>query len=175
MSKFDTSKVSQIVKIIANAGDSAGQMLTLRSTLAAQFKGLPRKMLGETETALLKDKFKAEFESRDTIAEKSVGPLTTNATKVARCMPVILGLSSEDYAKVGGSWGSLCKFATQVQSHEGDSDAALAAFVKGKKPDYKKSAAAHFKALFNMRDGKMWTPKQRAAIVEAAGVCGVEL
>lgn len=179
MSKFNMTKsvAGSIAKIIANATDHGGQMVTMRTLLAAQYKGAPAALLDDTAKALLVDAFTAEYESRKTVKPESVGPLVTNAVKVARCMPVILRAKGEDAEKISGSWGALTKFATKLQKCDGDFGEAmkLVRSEARKGPDYKKSAAAHFKALLNMKDGKFFTPKQRGAIVEAAGVCGIEL
>ena len=62
-----------------------------------------------------------------------------------------------------------------AQRAEGDARSARAEATKPKRKNYKKAAAAHFKALLGMNDGKFFTPKQRGAIVEAAGICGIEI
>lgn len=179
MRKFNMTKsvASSIAKIIANATDHGGQILTMRGLLAAQYKGAPAQLLDDTAKALLVDAFTTEYESRKTVKPESVGPLVTNAVKVARCMPVILRAKGEDADKVSGSWGALTKFATKLQKCEGDFAAAMK-LVKAearKGPNYKKSAAAHFKALVNLNDGKYFTPKQKGALAECAAICGVEL
>jgi len=179
MAKFTLTKsvAGSIAKIIANATDHGGQMVTMRGLLAQQYKGAPAQMLDDTAKALLVDAFTAEYESRKTVKPESVGPLVTNAVKVARCMPVILRAKGEDADKVAGSWGALTKFSTKLQKCDGDFAEAmkLVRAEARKGPNYAKSAAAHFKALLNMKDGKMWTPKQKGAIVEAAATCGIEL
>lgn len=177
MAKFTLTKsvAGAIAKIIANATDHGGQILTMRGLLAQQYKGAPDELLDDTAKAMLVDAFTAEYESRKTVKPDSVGPLVTNAVKVARCMPKILRMKGEDAGKVAGSWGTLCKFSTRLQKNDGDVAKSLREFKRKSAPDYKKSAASHFKSLLNMDDGKFFTPKQKGAIVEAAGVCGVEL
>ena len=173
--KFTTSTANNIARAVANVTDHGGQIRTLRETLATLYKGAPNAALGETETKMISDAVRAEYESRPTIAEKSVGPLVTNATKVAKWMPVILRVEGKDGAAVAASWASLCKFSTQLGKAEGNVRDALKAFKTQKAPDFTKSAATHFKALINMNDGRHFTAKQKAAIMEAATICGIKL
>lgn len=172
---FDKSKAGRIVSIIANVGDSGGQVRTMRDKLAAEFKGFPRKPLDDAHSAMLRDAFKAEFTARPTVAESSVGPMTSEATKVATWMPVILGLSGENFAIVGKSWATIRKFATQCGKHEGDVDAALAMFTTDAKKDYKRSASAHLKALIGLKDGKFFNAAQKALIVALADNAKIDL
>lgn len=177
MSKFTLTKsvANSIAKIIANATDHGGQILTMRGLLAQQYKGAPDELLDDTAKAMLVDAFTAEFQSRKTVSKDSIGPMVTNAVKVSRCMPKILRMKGEDANLVSNSWGALCKFSTRLQKNNGDVAKALREFKRKAAPDYKKSAASHFKSLLNMNDGKFFTPKQKGAIMEAAATCGIEL
>lgn len=173
--KFDSKKIDRIVKIIANVGDSGGQVRSMREQLVSEFKGAARKPLDKAVADMFRDRFESEFKARSTISESSVGPMTSDATKVATWMPVILGVSAENFAIVGKSWGTLKKFGTQLNKHEGDVDAALATFTKAAKKDYKKSSAAHLKALLGMNDGKFWNAAEKALIVALADLKKIDL
>lgn len=182
MSKFKltTTLANEIAHTIANATDANGQIVSMRETLMRLYKGAPAQVLGDDETAMLRDAFKRDYGSRKTMKKESVDVAVTNATKVARCMPVILTAEGKVRDEIAGSWDALKRISTQVQKHE-TLKAALVEFRKkaaekeaGKK-DYKKSSASHFKAILGMKDGKFWTPKQRGAIVECAALCGIEL
>lgn len=172
--KFDTARANRIVKIITAVTDRKSQIRNMREALAAEYKGFPKRMLSEAEYDMLRDAAVKQLEARDTVAEKSVGPMATKQAKVARCMPVILGMSAEKLGDVALNYEKLAALSTQIIEHEGNGERALHAFLH-KPKDYKKSAAAHFKALLGMKDGKFATPKQKGALVECAAIWGIPL
>ena len=67
------------------------------------------------------------------------------------------------------------KFATAVKDAEGDTTAALAARKAGNRKDYKKPAAAHLKALIGLKEGKFFTPAQKALVVALADSAKIDL
>lgn len=172
--KFDKSKASRIAQAIADCADRRALVLTMRERLLGEFKGLPRKPLGETEAALVRDALQANIEARDTVSESSVGPMVSTAAKIATYMPCILGLEAAKFAVVSESYGTLAKFATAVKDAEGDVNAAIAEFSKGKKTNYKKSAAAHLKALVGLKNGKFLNAAQKALAVALADSLGID-
>lgn len=173
--KFDKAKASRIAQAIADCADKRALVFTMRERLLAEFKGLPRKALGETESQLVRDALQANIEARDTVSETSVGPMVSTAAKIATFMPCILGLEAAKFATVSDSYATLAKFATAVKKADGDANTALAEFSKGKKADHKKSAAAHLKALVNLKDGKFFSAAQKAAIVALADSAKIDL
>lgn len=174
--KFDKSKASRIAQAIADCADKRALVMTMRERLLGEFKGLPRKALDDTQAALVRDAIEANLKARKTVSESSVGPMTSTAAKIARFMPCMLGMEVAKFATISESYATLAKFATAVKAADGDTDAALdATRKKAAKKDYKKAAASHFKALYGMKDGKFFTPKQKSAIVTLAAECGIEL
>jgi hypothetical protein len=172
--KFDVAKAGRIIRIITEVTDRKGQVRNMREALAAEYKGFPRKMLSEAEYSMLRDAAVKQLEARDTVGEKSVGPMATNQAKTARCMPIILGIPADKLGDAVYNYEKLAALSTQIVEHKGNAEKALHAFLHRKK-DYKKSLAAHFKAILGMNDGKFLTPKQKGAVVEAAAVCNIEL
>ena len=173
--KFDKSKASRIAQAVADCADKRALVFTMRDRLLVEFKGFPRKPLGDVEAKLVADALTANIEARKTVSESSVGPMVSTASKIARYMPCMLGLEAAQFATVSESYGTLAKFATAVKKADGDARAALAEFSKGKKADHKKSAAAHLKALLGMKDGKFFSPAQKAAIVAIADSVKIDL
>jgi hypothetical protein len=172
---FDKSKASRIAQAVADCADKGGQVRTMRERLVAEFKGLPRKPLDETQEAMVKDALTANITARTTVAPKSVGPMVSTATKIAKWMPCMLGMEVVSFTTVADSYGSLAKFATAVKDAEGDCAAALKARKSDGRKDYKKSAAAHLKALVGLKDGKFFTPAQKALVVALADSAKIDL
>lgn len=172
---FDKSKANRIAQAIADCADKRALVFTMRERLLAEFKGLPRKALNEVQSLLVKDALEANLKARKTISETSVGPMLSTASKIATFMPCMLGMEAAKFATVSESYATLAKFATAVKSADGDTDAALTSFRKQAKPNYKKSAAAHFKALYGMHEGKFFNAKQKNLILACASECGIDL
>ena len=166
---FDKSKASRIAQAISDCADKGGQVLTMKDRLIAEFKGFARKPLDEAQEAMVKDALTANISARKTISEKSVGPMVSTATKIAKWMPCILGLEAAKFNSVADSYASLAKFATAVKAAEGDCTAALDAVqAKAKRKDYPKAAASHIRALLGMKDGKFLTAECKALLVAFA-------
>jgi hypothetical protein len=172
--KFDTSKATKIVRIIGAVADRTSQVRSMREALAGEFKGFPRKPLSDAEYDMVRDAAVKDLTARGTVGEKSIGPMATKQAKVAKWMPVILGISGERLGDIGDNYEKLAAFGTQLNEHAGNVDKALHA-LQHKAKDYKKSSATHFKALVGMKEGKFFTPKQKAAIVACAAVCGIDI
>ncbi len=172
---IDKVRATRIASAITDCADHRGAVLTMRERLLSEYKGCGRSPLDKESADLVRDAIETNLRARKTISEKSVGPMTSTAAKIAAYMPCMLALEARDFAKVSDSYAALAKFATAVKRAEGDARSALAEATKPKRKNYKKAAAAHFKALLGMNDGKFFTPKQRGAIVEAAGICGIEI
>lgn len=172
---FDKSKASRIAQAVADCADKGGQVQHMRDRLIAEFKGFGRKALDETQEAMVKDALTANISARKTVSEKSVGPMVSTATKIAKWMPCMLGMEAAKFSEVADSYASLAKFATAVKDAEGDTAAALAARKAGNRKDYKKSAAAHLKALIGLKEGKFFTPAQKALVVALADSAKIDL
>lgn len=164
---FDKAKANRIAQAIADCADKRALVFTMRERLLGEFKGLPRKALDETQAAMVKDALHANISARKTVSETSVGPMVSTASKIATYMPCMLAMEAAKFATVSESYATLAKFATAVKANDGDCDAALAA-AKSKKPDYKKSAASHVRALLGLRDGKFLTAEGKALLVAFA-------
>jgi hypothetical protein len=172
---FDKAKAQRIVKIVAAVGDGRTLISNMRTALIAEFKGYPRKALDDVEIAMLRDQFKAEFTQRPTVADSSVGPMTSEHVKVCTYMPLILGMNEAAFEPIGKNWRTLSTFATLVRKHKGNIDLALKDSKGGGRKNYKKSAAVHGKALVNMNDGKFLTPAQKALVIALMDSLGIDL
>ncbi len=172
---FDKSKASRIAQAIADCADKRALVFSMRERLLVEFKGFGRKPLDDTQAAMVKDALTANITARKTVGESSVGPMVSTALKIATFMPCMLGMEAAKFATVSESYATLAKFATQVKANEGDCDAALAATKAGNRKDYKKSAAAHLKALIGLKDGKFLTPAQKALVVALADSAKIDL
>lgn len=163
---FDKSKASRIATAIGDCLDKGGHVSAMKDRLAAEFKGLPRKALDDTQSALVRDAIEANLKARKTVSEASVGPMTSTAAKVAKYMPIMLGMSAEAFAPFADNYERIAKFATALKRADGDVSAATAEMkAKGAKKDYKKSAASHIRALLGMKDGKFLTAEAKALLV----------
>jgi hypothetical protein len=172
--KFDSVKASRIVRIIGAVSNRTAQVRSMREALAVEFKGYPHKMLGDDVYKLVFDAATKALTASGTVGEKSIAPMAVKQAKVAQCMPVILGMNAEKLGPVADSYEKLAGLATQIIAHKGDGAKALHAYINRPK-DYKKSAAAHFKALVGMAEGKFFTPKQKAVIIAAAAECKIDI
>lgn len=173
--KFDKARANRIAQAIGDCADKRGLVMSMRQTLVEQYKGLPRKLLTDTQANLVRDAIRENLSARKTISEASLDPMTSTATKIACCMPVMLGMEVGKFAKVSESYEKLAKFATQVRKAEGDCTVALNEFLKGKAKDYAKSAAAHLKSLIGMKNGKFFKPEIKAALVAIADAARLDL
>jgi len=174
MSKFDKSKANRIVRIIGSVADRTSQVRSMREALRAEFKGFPARMLSDADYAMVRDAAVKDLTARGTVGEKSIGPMATKQAKVAQCMPVILHMSADKLGPVADNYEKLAGLATQIIANKGDGAKALHAFLN-KPKDYKRSSAAHFKALLGMKSGKFFTPKQKATIVACAAACSIDV
>jgi hypothetical protein len=172
--KFDTSKATKIVRIIGAVADRTSQVRSMREALAGEFKGFPRKPLDDTAYNMVRDAAVKDLTARGTVGEKSIGPMATKQAKVAKWMPVILGIPADKLGAIGDNYERLAALGTQLNDHSGNVDKALHALLH-KAKDYKKASASHFKALLSMKDGKFFTPKQKAAIVACAATCDIDV
>lgn len=174
VSKFNVAKATKIVRIIGAVADRTSAVRSMKDALAAEFKGFPRKPLSDEVYNMIRDAAVKDLTERGTVGAKSIGPMATKQAKVARWMPVILGIEPADLGDIGDNYERLAALGTQLNDHSGDVAKALHA-LKHKRKDYKKSSATHFKALVGMNDGKFFTPKQKAAIIACAAECSIDI
>ena len=170
----NAAKATKIVRIIGAVADRTSQVRSMRGALAAEFKGFARKPLSDDAYNLIRDAAVKDLTARGTVGEKSIGPMATKQAKVARWMPVILGIDAGKLGDIADNYEKLAALGTQLNEHSGDVGKALHA-LQHKRKDYKKSSAAHFKALLGMHEGKFFTPKQKAAIVACAATCNIDV
>lgn len=111
-----------IARDLASVSDSGAAMLSMREHLlkhVGSVKGLRGKPLPDADVARIADELKAEFTARPTISEKSVGPMTSTAAKVARCAPILAAMEPDKFAALN-TWGKVAKFCTALQAAEFD-------------------------------------------------------
>lgn len=173
--KFDKARANRIAQAISDCADKRALVFTMRERLIGEFKGLPRKPLEDAQAAMVRDAIEQNIKARKTVHPDNVASMTSTASKLAKFMPCILGMEAAKFAAVSESYATIAKFSTAVKNADGDANAAFTTFSKKKAPNYKKSAAAHFKALYGMKEGKFFTPKQKNLILACASECGIEL
>ena len=168
MSKFtfDKSKASRIAVAIGDCLDKGGHVSAMKDRLAAEFKGLPRKALDDTQAAMVRDAIEANLKARKTISEQSVGPMTSTAAKVARFMPIMLGMEAKAFAPYADNYERIAKFATALKRADGVVATAVAEMnAKAARKNYPKAAASHIRALLGMKEGKFLTAEAKALLV----------
>lgn len=165
--------VNHLAASIVQATDRGGLVMTFREAILEDVgtKALKGRLLDKAEAQRVADACEVMYAKRPTIAKDSIPALVSAAKKLARCAPVIVALEAKPFALVAANIDKLKKFCTQLQKSldGGESVAdAVAAFTVEKKPDYKKSAAAHLKALIGMTKFKPMDGNAKAALVAVA-------
>jgi hypothetical protein len=146
-SVLDKAQRHSIAQAIVNATDKAGQATTFRETILnviGKVKGLSGKPMPETEVDLIADDCATQYTDRG-LSDDSVKALKSAAKKLARCSPVVAGME-RDFPSIDG----LKKYCTILQKMEFDVAATDKLYDRKAKPNLKKSAEIHLRAVLGM-------------------------
>jgi hypothetical protein len=171
---------AHLAESIVNATDRGGQVIAFRDAILKDVgaKGVRGRMLPDADVTRIGDRCEALYRKRPTIASDSVPALVSAARKLARCAPVVCAMEPKQFQTVAANIDKLKKFCTVLQKSFKDGKGvadAVAAFTVEKKADYKKSTAAHLKALIGMTKYKALDANAKAALVAVADYLRIEL